>query len=415
MRAFWTMTKTNCKLLLRSIGFLLCVVLLPVGASALHMVQTSDNYADSNGGVAQVEDIDSTVIMDTENVTLLVVDAAGDAFSDLLVQSLAAEDWCSVGQYRTTEALTVDELKHLVQETYDRSFMAGVLYIPDDFSEKLMKGEKPSLIILNGEKDGRFELLKSKINRNLSVMAGCASSADSPSQAVSAAKEVFDHTPSVRTVVTGDSGALTETQMNQLRDIGYAVAVLSLAFVLTGCFVANLVVTESDNKALLRIEMSGVTMVKYVASKALTAVMVTLLQTAVVAAATAAVVGTDVGIPFGSYLLLVGTMGLIYNLLSLVFGLFLKNTTFAVYASFGVWVFSNLLSAVYFDFVTLPDWWEKLSLLMPQKWVMLTSEMLMKGQENAYLNDFLVSAAFLLVILTAGFLAARLSDSTQKE
>ena len=42
MRALWTMTKTNCKLLLRSIGFLLCVVLLPVGASALHMVQTSD-------------------------------------------------------------------------------------------------------------------------------------------------------------------------------------------------------------------------------------------------------------------------------------------------------------------------------------------------------------------------------------
>ena len=106
---------------------------------------------------------------------------------------------------------------------------------------------------------------------------------------------------------------------------------------------------------------------------------------------------------------------MIYNLLALVFGLFLKNTTFAIYASFGVWVFSNLLSAVYFDFVTLPDWWEKLSLLMPQKWVMIAAEMLMKGQDNAYESYFIASAAFLLVILTAGYLAARLSDGTQKE
>ncbi len=413
MSAFWTMTKTNCKLLLRSIGFLLCLVLLPVGASALHMVQTSDNYADSHGGVAQIEDIDSTVIMDTKNVTLLVVDAANDELSELLLQSLAAEDWCSVGHYKS-DTLSLDELKTLVQDPYDRSFMTGVVYIPDDFSEKLMKGENPSLIILNGEKDGRFDLLKSKINTNLSVIAACVSSAENEKQAVTAAKTAFDSLPSVHSVVTGGD-ALTETQMNQLRDIGYAVAVLSLAFVLTGCFVANLVVTESDNKALLRIEMSGVTMLKYVASKALTAVIVTLLQTAVVAAATAAFVGTDVGIPFGSYLLLIGIMGLIYNLLSLVFGLFLKNTTFAIYASFGVWVFSNLLSAVYFDFVTLPDWWEKLSLLMPQKWVMIAAEMLMKGQNGAYMNYAIASAAFLLAIVTAGYLAARLSDNTQKE
>ena len=112
MRAFFTMTMTNCKLLLRSIGFLLCMVLLPVGASALHMVQTSDNYADSHGGVAQIEDIDSTVIMDTKNVTVLVADAANDEFSELLLRSLAAEDWCSVGHYRC-ESLSPEELKKL--------------------------------------------------------------------------------------------------------------------------------------------------------------------------------------------------------------------------------------------------------------------------------------------------------------
>ena len=416
MRAFMTMTKINCKMLLRNIGFLLCVVLLPIGASALHMIQTSSGYVtdDQLSEIIELDSFDSTVLMDAKNVAVVFVDAAKDDFSDVLLQSLTKEEWCTVVRYKS-EPISVEQLKELVQDTYDRSMMAGVVYLPEDFSAKLMKGQSPELIILNGEKDGRFELLKGKINTNLSVLAGFASTAGSQAQAVSAAKTAFDNMPSVKSIVTGDETGLSPEQTDHLRSTGYALAVLSLAFALTGCFVANLVVTESENKALLRIEMSGMTMLKYIASKALTAVIVTALQTAVTAAATAAFVGTDVGIPFGSYLLLVGTMGLIYNLLSLVFGIFFKNTTFTVYASFGVWVFANLISAVYFDFVKLPDWWQKLSLIAPQKWVMITAESLMKGESAAYPNFFLVSAAFLLVLLTAGYIGAQLSDGTQKE
>jgi ABC-type multidrug transport system, permease component len=413
MSAFLNMTKINCKMLLRNIGFLVCLVLLPIGASALHMIQTSSGYVtdDQLSEIIELDSFDNAVLMDAKNVSVVFVDAGQDEFSDILLHSLTKEKWCTVVRYKSVP-ISVAQLKELVQDTYDRSMMAGVVYLPEDFSAKLMAGQSPELIILNGGKDGRFELLKGKINANLTVLAGCASSCESPSQAVSMAKETFEKMPSVKSIVTGDETGLSPEQTDHLRSTGYALAVLSLAFALTGCFVANLVVTESDNKALLRIEMSGMTMLKYIASKALTAVIVTVLQTAVTAAATAAFVGTDVGIPFGSYLLLVGMMGLIYNLLSLIFGIFFKNTTFAVYASFGVWVFANLISAVYFDFVKLPDWWQKLSLLVPQKWVMITSEALMKGESSAYPNFFLVSAAFLLVLLTAGYIGAeRVTES----
>ena len=70
---------------------------------------------------------------------------------------------------------------------------------------------------------------------------------------------------------------------------------------------------------------------------------------------------------------------------------------------------------MYFDFVKLPDWWQKLSLIAPQKWVMITAEAIMKGESAAYPNFFLVSSAFLLVLLTAGYIGAQLSDGTQKE
>ena len=413
MSAFLNMTKINCKMLLRNIGFLVCLVLLPIGASALHMIQTSSGYVtdDQLSEIIELDSFDNAVLMDTKNVAVVFVDAAQDGFSDILLHSLTKEEWCTVVRYKSGP-LSVEQLKELVQDTYDRSIMACAVYIPEDFSRKLMAGQSPELIILNGEKDGRFDLLKAKINANLSVLAGCASTAGSQAQAVGIAKTAFDQMPSVKSVVTTDKTALSPEQTDHLRSTGYALAVLSLAFALTGCFVANLVVTESDNKALLRFELSGMTMLKYIASKALTAVIVTALQTAVTAAATAAFVGTDVGIPFSSYLLLVGMMGLIYNLLSLVFGIFFKNTTFAVYASFGVWVFANLISAVYFDFVKLPDWWQKLSLIAPQKWVMITSEAIMKGESSAYPNFFLVSAAFLLVLLTAGYIGAeRVTES----
>lgn len=416
MRAFMTMTKINCKMLLRNIGFLVCLVLLPIGASALHMIQSTSGYVtdDQLSKIIELDSFDSAVLMGTKNVTVVFADAAKDEFSDLLLNSLTKEEWCTVIRYKS-EPLSAEQLKQLIQDTYDRSIMAAVVYLPEDFSAKLMAGQSPEMIILNGGKDGRFDLLKNKINVNLSVLAGCACSSESQSQAVSIAKTAFDKMPAVKSIVTEDKKALSPEQTDHLRSTGYALAVLSLAFALTGCFVANLVVTENDNKALLRIEMSGMTMLKYIASKALTAVIVTILQTAVVAGATAAFVGTDVGIPFGSYLLLVGTMGLIYNLLSLFFGIFFKNTTFAVYASFGIWVFANLISGVYFDFVKMPDWWQKLSLIVPQKWVIITFEALMKGEANAYFNYFLVSAAFLLVILMGGYLAAWLSDNAEKE
>ena len=416
MRAFMTMTKINCKMLLRNIGFLVCLVLLPIGASALHMIQSTSGYVtdDQLSKIIELDSFDSAVLMGTKNVTVVFADAAKDEFSDLLLNSLTKEEWCTVIRYKS-EPLSAEQLKQLIQDTYDRSIMAAVVYLPEDFSAKLMAGQSPEMIILNGGKDGRFDLLKNKINVNLSVLAGCACSSESQSQAVSIAKTAFDKMPAVKSIVTEDKKALSPEQTDHLKSTGYALAVLSLAFALTGCFVANLVVTENDNKALLRIEMSGMTMLKYIASKALTAVIVTILQTAVVAGATAAFVGTDVGIPFGSYLLLVGTMGLIYNLLSLFFGIFFKNTTFAVYASFGIWVFANLISGVYFDFVKMPDWWQKLSLIAPQKWVIITFEALMKGEANAYFNYFLVSAAFLLVILMGGYLAAWLSDNAEKE
>lgn len=415
MRVFFTMTKTNLKLLFRNVGFLVCLVLLPIGASLLHMVQTNEFYSSAHSQISEINSPGDVTILDTSMANVIVVDAAQDENSELLLKSLARENWCSIFRCRS-EKLDQSEIETVAKHCYEGNLLTAVVYIPENFGDKIMNGEDSGIIVLEGREDSRFSLLTDKMNFNISVITNCALSASNSDQALSMAESVFEGMPRVeRVTVDSGSGNLTDNQQNHLRNIGYAVAVLSLAFILTGCFVANLIVTENDNKSLLRIELSGVSMLKYIGSKALTAVVVTLIQTGVLAAAIVFLVGTDVGIPFWAYLLFMGTVGLIYNLFCLTIGILTKNIMFTIYIGFGVWVFSNLLSSVYFNFATLPDWWNRASLITPQKWVMISSETLMRNEGGAYAMFFIAAAAFLVIIITAGFIGTKVSDNSGKE
>ena len=93
MSAFLNMTKINCKMLLRNIGFLVCLVLLPIGASALHMIQTSSGYVtdDQLSEIIELDSFDNAVLMDAKNVSVVFVDAGQDEFSDILLHSLTKE------------------------------------------------------------------------------------------------------------------------------------------------------------------------------------------------------------------------------------------------------------------------------------------------------------------------------------
>ncbi len=415
MRAFLTMTKTNLKLLLRNIGFLVCLVLLPVGASLLHMVQTGDSYFDVRSGISEINKLENITILDISKANVIVIDAAQDEVSELMLKSLANEEWCSIIRCKSGE-LNQSEIETAAKECYEGSSLTAVVYIPKNFGDAVMSGNNSDIIVLDGGNDSRFSLVTDKINFNISVIMDCASASQNKEQALSMAQNALGKIPKVQMVtVNGGSDNLTETQQNHLRNIGYAVAVLSLAFILTGCFVTNLIVTENDNKALLRIELSGVSMLKYIGSKAFTAIVVTLIQTGILAAATAALVGTDVGIPFGAYLFFMGSVGLIYNLFCLTVGIFTKNIMTTICIGFGVWVFSNLLAAVYFSFVTLPDWWNRASFITPQKWVTLSSEALMKNENGAYAMFSVAAAAFLVIIITVGFIGAKVSDNGGKQ
>ena len=416
MSVLLKMVKTNFKLLMRNIGFIICVLLIPIGAASILMIQQTG--ADTNETETQiVETEENASIMSAslssmfDKVSVVVIDASQDEISELFLNSLSQENICGIYRYKTPE-LSKEEINKLAKSYYERGTVTAVVYIPADFGKMITEKGSPRVDVIKGRDDDRIELVNSIINQNISVMLQCALNAENDDAFTNTVKEAFNNMPEVISVIAGnDNEKLTVKQANNLSNIGYSIAVLSLAFILTGCFIANLIVSERDNKTLMRIEMSGSSMMIYIFAKAITAVFVSLIQAGITALTIILLIGTDIGIPFMSFIMFIAVIGVIFNLFCVIMAMFGKNILGVVYVSFGVWIFTNILSRVYFNFGTLPDWMDKLSMLTPQRWVMICSEMLMKNQSGVYLIFFTASAAFLILIITAGFIGARLQKT----
>ncbi|MCI7211180.1 MAG: ABC transporter permease [Candidatus Pseudoruminococcus sp.] len=416
MSVLLKMVKTNFKLLMRNIGFIICVLLIPIGAASILMIQQTG--ADTNETETQiVETEENASIMSAslssmfDKVSVVVIDASQDEISELFLNSLSQENICGIYRYKTPE-LSKEEINKLAKSYYERGTVTAVVYIPADFGKMITEKGSPRVDVIKGRDDDRIELVNSIINQNISVMLQCALNAENDDAFTNTVKEAFNNMPEVISVIAGnDNEKLTVKQANNLSNIGYSIAVLSLAFILTGCFIANLIVSERDNKTLMRIEMSGSSMMIYIFAKAITAVFVSLIQAGITALTIILLIGTDIGIPFMSFIMFIAVIGVIFNLFCVIMAMFSKNILGVVYVSFGVWIFTNILSKVYFNFGTLPDWMDKLSMLTPQRWVMICSEMLMKNQSGVYLIFFTASAAFLILIITAGFIGARLQKT----
>lgn len=412
MNVFMIMIKNNMKLLLRNIGFIVCLILMPLGASMLLMIHQADTIIDKKESSVIDIQSDTSVMSDfSAKSGIIVIDAAQDEISERFINSLTIGDIFSVCRYRTTE-LDQSQLETLAKNYYESGAITAVLYVSPDFGRLILNGHSPSIKVIEGRQDSRIELIRKKINLNVSILLRCASETSDKESFLNLVENEFLKQPVGKSVTLDDEIVLSNKQTNQLSDIGYSLALLSLSFTLTGAFIANLIVSEHNNKSLMRIELSGTSMITYVLSKGLTAIIVSLIQAMVVALAVMLFVGTDIGIPFITYIWFVATVGIIFNLLSVIIGMFCKNILMTIYTVFGVWIFTNLLAKVYFNFMTMQDLWEKASLLTPQRWVMICSEMLMKQQDNVYGIFFAASSAFLLLIITAGFIGIKCFQST---
>lgn len=120
MNGFLTMTKMNLKLLLRNIGFLIWLVIIPIGAAMLLMVQQtgtvegvkSSTIIDVNKNTSVMSASLSSVF---DKISVVAIGASQDKTSELFLKTLSQDDFCAVYRYKT-EPIERDKINSIAKK-----------------------------------------------------------------------------------------------------------------------------------------------------------------------------------------------------------------------------------------------------------------------------------------------------------
>ena len=166
-------------------------------------------------------------------------------------------------------------------------------------------------------------------------------------------------------------------------------------------------IEERDNKVYTRIMLSKVGRTEYLISKFAVAILVSVLQTGVMALYMLLFRNMDFGISRGNLLF----MGMIFNILSLVAGIMVGDVMSANYAVLAIWVVSALLSGCYFSLDGSSKMIQAISDLMPQHWFIKGTEMIMRGDQSVYPMICGITLAYVIVILGIGAVGLKMKES----
>ena len=119
----------------------------------------------------------------------------------------------------------------------------------------------------------------------------------------------------------------------------------------------------------------------------------------------------DFGISKLSFLGIIFLLGLIFSAVSFLLGILLGDVMSANYAVFSLWSISALLAGLYFPLDSTSAVLKAISYLMPQKWFLKASEMLLVGDKGAYSMVLYVTVAYLIVIISVGSIGLKMKRS----
>lgn len=405
-----SLVKTSLKLLLRNRGFLFFLVVTPVLSAVILGVKMDHTvYSDASDTETIMELKDYTekavYVGDTSACIIKVYDASHSELSEYVLNQMAATGMFSICR-ADVSCLTEEAVEeNAKKDAYDDR--AGMLlYLKEDFDQSVLEGDwERGMKLYIVSEDERQELFLTELTdlfariKQVQTLAG-----DDIATMVETLKNIQDRLPEKRVVnLAGRKDPiLTEKQLNQRTQIGYAFAFITLGFLFCGVCVAHSVIEEQNNKVFTRMMMTGLCGRDYFISKFILALIISVMQTLVLAVCLSFIPGLDVGIGMISFLVVIFLLGLIFSTLSLLLGVVLGDIMSSNYAVFAIWSISALLSGLYFPLDDTTKALKTLSYLMPQRWFLDASELLLVGDKSAYSVILCVTAAYLIVIISVG-------------
>lgn len=407
-----SLIKMSLRVLLRNKGFLFFLLVTPALSAFILSIQLEQENLGKQGdesipAIVELEDATRNAVYlgDTSAFIVKVYDASKSDLSEYVLETMAANGMFSVCRCDVSNMTEKEVLEQAKGDAFNDR--AGILfYIKEDFEQSVLADDYEQAlqlyIVSDDERQELFETeLKDLLNKiaNAKVLVG---------EDVGAILEMLDSITEkmpekkIVSLAGKDSIQLTERQMNQKSQIGYAFAFITLGFLFCGVFVAHTVIEEQNNKVFTRVMLSKTSSRDYFVSKFVVSLAICILQTLVLAVCLSLVRGLDVGMSILSLLLVIFLLGLIFNTVSLVLGVLIGDVMSSNYAVFAIWSISALLAGLYFPLDDTTAALKTLSYLMPQRWFMDISELLLIGDNTAYSMLLCVTVAYLIVVISVG-------------
>lgn len=404
------LVKMSLKLLLRNKGFLFFLFVTPIVSTFILGIKMDHAaFLDDSGREAVLElknYREKAVYMgDTSTCIIKVYDASHSELSEYVLNQMAGTGMFSVCR-ADVSGLTEGEIKENAKRDAFDDRAGMLLYLKKDFDEAVLSGNwDRGIKLYDVSEDERQEFVIAELTdlfvriRKVQRIAG-----DDVTAILEMLTEIQERLPEKKVVNLAGKEAveLTDRQRNQKSQIGYAYAIITLGFLFCGVCVAHSVIEEQNNKVFTRIMLTRFGGRDYFISKFVTAFAISLMQTFVLAVCLAFIPGLDVGMNMMSFLLIIFLMGLIFSIVSLLLGVFFGDIMSSNYAVFSIWSISALLAGLYFPLDDTTKALKVLSYLMPQRWFMDASELLLAGDKSAYSMILCITAAYLVVIISVG-------------
>lgn len=411
--------KMNLKLLLRNKGFLFFLLVTPaLSAFILNVKMEHAAYIDAEDKtvVLELKDYTEKAVYtgDTSACIIKVYDASNSELSDYVLNQMAAMGMFSVCR-ADVSGLTEEEVEEIAKADAFDDRAGLLLYLKEDFDVAVLEGTWEQGVKLYAvSEDERQELFKTELVdlfariKQVQILTG-----DDISVMLETLTDMQEHLPEKRIVnLAGkEEIALTEQQVNQKTQIGFAFAFITLGFLFCGVCVAHSVIEEQNNKVFTRVMLTKLSRRDYFISKFVMALIISLLQTLILAACLSFIRELDVGMNIMGFLVVIFLLGLIFSTLSLLLGVVLGDIMSANYAVFAIWSISALLAGLYFPLDDTTKALKALSYLMPQRWFMDASELLLVGDKSAYPMLLCVTMAYLIIIISVGGVGLKIKST----
>lgn len=418
MSHFLELLKINGKLLLRNKGFLFFLLVTPIVSVIIMNLHVNLSFYEEEQKEREIQEFsgeDKVVYLNNwSDYAVKVYDGAGTELSEYVLEKMADSGMFSI--YRMDAGdMTEAEVQKQAEQDAMNDRMGTILYVKPDFDENVMKGNwEEAFLFYQVSEDERWELWENSFSGELSAIYQAAQgTGGTKEQVLTILQGIQENLPQqeIISLEGKDSVTLSAEQSSKRGLAGYAYAIITLGFLFCGVCIAYTVIEERENKVYTRIMLSKVGRYEYLLSKLVMSVLISVLQTMVMALCMFVAGDTDFGISKSDFLLFIFLLGLMFSLLSMCAGILIGDVMGANYAVFAVWSISALLAGLYFPIDTASGAIKAISYLMPQRWFLKGTEMLMVGDKSAYPMIACVTCAYLIVILSVGVIGLKMKES----